>query len=293
MDAAPKPAVGKHVARPDGRNSSCTGKPARENRLTAPLDTVVRAAAPTGGPALRVLTLNAHQGFGVPRRRKLLAGIREALRASAADLVFLQEVGGDDAELDEEELQLEAHYEMLADQVWPQYAYGRNAVGGGGHQGNALLSKYPILRWDNVDVSVGRAERRGLLHCVVELPAAREPLHAVCVHLGLRESHRRRQVERLLQLVADTVPPDAPLVIAGDFNDWRGHTHRRLLAGFKLDEVFATARGAPARTFPAFWPLLPLDRIYVRHVGHRPLALERESWSALSDHVPLAAMVML
>jgi endonuclease/exonuclease/phosphatase family metal-dependent hydrolase len=235
---------------------------------------------------MRLLTLNAHQGFAAFRRRKLLSGIRDALRESGADLVFLQEVGGDQGEEAAQE-----HYEMLADQVWPQHAYGRNVVAASGHQGNALLSKYPIVRWQNVDVSVGGAEPRGLLHCVLDLQHSGPELHTVCVHLGLRESHRRSQVDRLLGFVADAIPEDAPLVIAGDFNDWQGRAHARMLAGSTLTEVHAGASGRPARTFPAGRPWLRLDRIYVRNLQHRPLAIPRRPWSGLSDHAPLAAEV--
>ncbi len=243
-------------------------------------------SGPAERPALRILTLNAHQGLGALRRRPLLGRIREALRAAAADLVFLQEVGGETGSDVREE-----HYEMLADQVWSQHAYGRNAVAGGGHQGNALLSKHAILQWQNIDVSVGRAEPRGLLHCVIDVQCFALPLHAVCVHLGLRETHRRVQLERLFDLVSDTVPRDAPLVIAGDFNDWRGLAHRRLAAQPGLSEVCAGADGLPARTFPAWRPLLRLDRIYVRNLRHRPLQLPRHPWATLSDHVPLACEV--
>jgi endonuclease/exonuclease/phosphatase family metal-dependent hydrolase len=237
------------------------------------------------GATVRLLTLNAHQGFNALRRRRLLLEIRAALRDSAADLVFLQEVGGDHGEAGPEE-----HYETLAEQVWPQYAYGRNAVVRGGHQGNAVLSKHPISQWRNVDVSVGRAEPRGLLHCVINV--AGTPLHAVCVHLGLRETHRRHQADRLVELI-QSVPPTAPLVVAGDFNDWRGKVHRRLVEASGLEEASRDAAASPARTFPAWWPLLRIDRIYVRHVRHRAVPLPRRPWSALSDHVPVAADVML
>jgi endonuclease/exonuclease/phosphatase family metal-dependent hydrolase len=42
---------------------------------------------------IRVLTLNAHQGFGAHRRGTVLLQIRDELRISDADLVFLQEIG--------------------------------------------------------------------------------------------------------------------------------------------------------------------------------------------------------
>ena len=237
-------------------------------------------------PAIRLLTLNAHQGFSPFRRRKLLPRLRDALRASGADLVFLQEIGGDHGENIPQQ-----QYELLADQVWPQHAYGRNVVATLGHQGNALLSKFPIVRWQNVDVSVDGVEPRGLLHCVLDVQRAGSPLHAVCVHLGLREAQRRWQVERLLALVTDAIPRDAPLVIAGDFNDWRGRAHTQMLADTSLAEVHASAGARPARTFPAWWPRLRLDRIYVRNLHHRPLEMPRRPWAGLSDHAPLAAEI--
>jgi endonuclease/exonuclease/phosphatase family metal-dependent hydrolase len=231
---------------------------------------------------IRVLTLNAHQGLRAGRRHGVLLRMRNALRASRADLVFLQEIG---AVAGPEPLVHQ--YEVLADGVWTQHAYGRNAVATGGHHGNALLSRQPITAWRNVDASVGRAEPRGLLHAVIGL-VDRDPLHAICLHLALRESHRRRQVDRLLDLVAREVPEGAPLVIAGDFNDWRERAHRRLvLSG--LQEVHGAAMGRPARTFPARVPWLRLDRIYVRNVRHRPVKVSARDWRMLSDHLPLAA----
>jgi endonuclease/exonuclease/phosphatase family metal-dependent hydrolase len=214
-----------------------------------------------------------------------LPRIRDALRSSHADLVFLQEIGvavGSQAPV--------SQYEMLADTVWRQHAYGRNAVVTGGHHGNALLSKYPVVSWRNIDVSPRRAEKRGMLHCTLECPGL-SGLHAVCVHLSLRESQRRSQVGRLLALVTGEIPSDAPLIVAGDFNDWRERAHARLTTEGGLDEVNAAATGRPARTFPAQCPVLRLDRIYVRNLRHRPASLSRRPWSGLSDHVPLAAEI--
>ena len=130
------------------------------------------AAVAADATTIRVLTLNAHQGFSALRRRNVLSQIRDELRADDAHLVFLQEIGGAEGE------EISPHqYEVLADQVWPQHAYGRNAVTTGGHHGNALLSKYSIVKWQNIDVSVGEAEPRGMLHCVLDVPRAPQ-LHA-------------------------------------------------------------------------------------------------------------------
>jgi endonuclease/exonuclease/phosphatase family metal-dependent hydrolase len=237
-------------------------------------------------PTLRVLTLNAHQGFGALRRQDALLRMRDAMRGANADLVFLQEIGvaGGSATL-------ASQYEVLADTVWPEHAYGRNAIAAGGHHGNALLSKYPIVNSRNVDASVGRMEPRGFLHCVLQAPHVSTPLHAICVHLALLESHRRQQIARLVDVMSTAVPKDAPLVIAGDFNDWRERAHFSLMHSLELEAACADASGRPPRTFPARWPMLRLDRIYLRNLAHRTLRLPRQPWSALSDHAPLACEV--
>jgi endonuclease/exonuclease/phosphatase family metal-dependent hydrolase len=186
-----------------------------------------------------------------------------------------------------------AHYEYLAEQIWCEHAYGRNAVIAGRDHGNALLSRFPILGFTNHDVSVPGAESRGVLHCTMRLAGQAQSLHGVCVHLGLRESHRVGQLKRLLEVLEREVPPDAPLIVAGDFNDWRGRADAAL-RGCGLVEVFRLANGQHARSFPARLPLLKLDRIYVRQVkAAHPFPLPRRPWATLSDHAPLAAEIQL
>lgn len=248
------------------------------------------------GLPVKVLTLNTHKGFTTFNRRLVLHELREAVRAVAADVVFLQEVVGAHARHGARfPLWPEvAQYEFLADSIWPAYAYGRNATYPEGHHGNALLSKFPIERYRNHDVSVAGPERRGLLHCVLDIPGTGRQMHAICAHLGLRSAHRLRQVDLLCELVAREVPPDAPLVVAGDFNDWRVALNERLRECVGLREVFLEAHGACARTFPARWPVLRLDRIFVRNVAVTQLdVLSLRPWSHLSDHAGLLAEVKL
>ncbi len=245
---------------------------------------------------LKVLTVNTHKGFTALNRRFILPELREAVRAVGADVVFLQEVQG----THERHARRHArwpeapHYEFLADRMWPQFAYGRNAVYPQGHHGNAVLSKFPIVHHQNHDISIAGPEKRGLLHCVLQVPQRIGEVHVICVHLGLAEAHRRQQLELLCRIVHAEIPANAPLVVAGDFNDWRVRAHAILAEGAGLREVFVQATGAAARTFPARLPILPLDRIYVRSSGMRsPLVLPRRPWSHLSDHAPLAAEIAL
>jgi endonuclease/exonuclease/phosphatase family metal-dependent hydrolase len=253
----------------------------------------VATQPPSAVASLKVLTVNAHKGFTVFNRRFILPKLREAVRAVGADVVFLQEVHGTHARHARRfrDWPTSSQYEFLADTIWTDFAYGRNSVYPEGDHGNALLSKFPILRHENLDVSIDGAENRGLLHCVLQTPP--RPLHAVCVHLGLREAERRRQVAQLCELL-HTLPPDAPLVVAGDFNDWRVRANPILENDGALREVFVQTYGGLARSYPAFWPVLRLDRIYVRNVDARaPQVLRRRPWTRLSDHLPLAVELRL
>jgi len=240
---------------------------------------------------LRLLTVNIHKGYNAFNRRFVLHELREAVRAARSDLVFLQEVEG--ASGSAGAAAAGAQYEFLADQIWPDYAYGRNAVAEGQDHGNAVLSRFPIVRSHNHGISLPGVEPRGLLHCVLARPAGLPELHVMCVHLGLTEMHRRHQLARLCETVHHEVPADAPLVVAGDFNDWRLRADA-MLVPCGLTEVFRHTQGRHARTFPASLPLLRLDRIYVRGVAtYRPLPLPRRPWAQLSDHAPLAAEIEL
>lgn len=241
---------------------------------------------------LRVLTVNTHKGFTALNRRFILPELREAVRSTSADLVFLQEVlGGHDRHATRyQDWPTMSQYEFLADSMWSDFAYGRNAVYPDGHHGNALLSKYPIIRHRNLDVSITGPERRGLLHCVLQVPGHDE-VHAICVHLSLLESHRQLQLDLLCQLL-ESLPEDAPVIIAGDFNDWQLQGNKRLGRCEYLHEVFERNHGHLAKTYPARFPMLRLDRIYLRNAtSHSPRILGTRPWTHLSDHLPLAVEV--
>ncbi|MDQ2077875.1 endonuclease/exonuclease/phosphatase family protein [Marinimicrobium sp. ABcell2] len=244
---------------------------------------------------LRVLTVNTHKGFTYFNRKFVLPELREAVRTVGADVVFLQEVLGahEVFALRHSKKWPEApHYEFLADDMWHNYAYGRNAVYPEGHHGNALISKFPIVCHQNVDVSVEFTEKRGLLHCQLDTVDSDITLHAICVHLGLRGGHRKHQLALLCNLI-EALPKNEPVIVAGDFNDWLGKA-QSVMAECGLTDVFSAVYGAPPKTFPALFPLLRLDRIYVRGVkDFSPVRLPNRPWSHLSDHAPLAAEIIL
>jgi endonuclease/exonuclease/phosphatase family metal-dependent hydrolase len=129
---------------------------------------------------------------------------------------------------------------------------------------------------------------------VLKVPGYEKEVHVICVHLGLAEAHRQQQLDLLCQITHTEVPADAPLIVAGDFNDWRRRANDILWREAGLREIFVTAYGEPAKTFPAIFPVLSLDRIYVRNCSvHLPVVLPRKPWSHLSDHAPLVAEIHL
>lgn len=243
--------------------------------------------------SLRILTINTHKGFTVFNRRFILPELRDAVRTLSTDIVFLQEVHGthEHHARNHQNWPTAPQYEFLADTMWPQFSYGRNAVYPHGDHGNALLSKFPIIRYQNLDVSIGTIEQRGLLHSVLDVPGQAE-VHAICVHLGLRESHRQKQLALLCELL-NSLPPGDPVVVAGDFNDWRKRADAILL-NCGMREAFVSEYGCHAKSFPARWPLFCLDRIYIRNfTSHNPEVLSTRPWSHLSDHAPLAVELRL
>lgn len=238
-------------------------------------------------PHLRVLSYNVHKGFDQRNTRFLLEEIRHVVRLVNADLVFLQEVVGENVRHSRtvDKWVPETQFEYLADSVWQHYAYGKNAVYSQGHHGNAILSKRPFLSWENVDVSVFGPSQRGLLFGLIE-----PNIHVVCVHMGLLGWERRRQAQQLLEEIYRREAHNEPLIIAGDFNDWTSYLHRSLKRELHLDEAYCHFHGRLARTFPAAWPVLKMDRIYYR--GFDLTYADRLSgspWNALSDHCALYA----
>jgi endonuclease/exonuclease/phosphatase family metal-dependent hydrolase len=241
---------------------------------------------------LRIATFNTHKGFTHFNARFVLHSQRELLRKLHADVIFLQEVQDVHTKHSKrfEAWSTSGQVEYLSDTIWSDYAYGKNSVYPAGHHGNALLSKFPIINSTNHDISAHAVEQRGMLHSEINVTGWDTSLHAICIHLGLFAHWRRQQLDAIAKYIEQHVPANAPLIIAGDFNDWTTRSGRVFATRLHLKEVFEHHAGKPARSFPAWLPMLRMDRIYVR--GFQISHVEVHSGAhfvKVSDHAILTA----
>lgn len=249
----------------------------------------------SGAPGLRMMTYNMHKGFGVGNFRFILHELRREIEHLHCDVVCLQEVLGEHRKHGSKRQNWPemGQFEFLADQIWPHHVYGKNAVYEQGHHGNAILSRYAFNAWENLNVSPYESASRSILHGVLHVPGMTADLHIICIHFGLLGSERHGQVSALIERIRAHVPDTDPLIVAGDFNDWRGAAGKRIEHALNMTEVFRTLTGKHARSFPAWAPTLSVDRIYVR--GMRPTGCERidhAPWRGLSDHLPLTCTLL-
>mgnify|MGYP006193858921 FL=1 len=240
---------------------------------------------------IRVATWNIHKGVNGlgPSRRLEIHNIGLAVDQFDADIICLQEV----RKHHRGEAQRFAHWPALeqADFLAPlgyTPIYQTNAITKHGEHGNALLTRWPVIKHQHEDMSDHRFEQRGLLH--VEVLIHGLPIHVVVVHLGLIKSSRRRQVAQLCTFIQREIPKNAPLLVAGDFNDW-GTTCEAVLKSEQLN-AFKTnpVTAKKLRTYPARLPLVQFDYVFARHLSATHATVPNGTqWARMSDHLPLIA----
>lgn len=239
----------------------------------------------------QVLSYNIHKGFTLGNRKFVLHDIKKSLQQVSAEIICLQEVLGDHQKKSRhiDDWHNRAQFEFLADQSWPHWVYGKNAHYAKGHHGNAVLSKFPINSWKNHDIST-LLEKRGILHTQICFPLQQSPLEIFCLHLGLLQKDRVQQIATLTHLIQTQISPHAPLIIAGDFNDWQQNAARFLEVELKVQDAYFSMHKKYATTFPAQLPFLKLDRIYFKNLHCTSVTILNDPlWKKLSDHLPLMA----
>jgi endonuclease/exonuclease/phosphatase family metal-dependent hydrolase len=239
---------------------------------------------------LRVVTWNIHKGIGGIDRLYRLERVIAVLRLLEPDLALLQEVSDDlpRSRFHDQAEMLSSALQMPHMAFHPEHRFD---IGG---YGNAILSRWPLYDVHHLDLTVGRKKRRGGLVARARARFGRVSRSVIIhnMHLGLAGSEREQQLVRFL----DSEPfkrlhERTPIVVGGDFNDVWGTLGERFLVprGFRR-------AGPRVNTFPAPFPVRPLDVLYIRgdvHVQRLAHASSTTMTRQASDHLPLLADLSL
>jgi endonuclease/exonuclease/phosphatase family metal-dependent hydrolase len=225
------------------------------------------------------VTYNIHRSRGMDRRTRpeRIAGV---LRTIGADVIALQEVVGAGPHG-------ESHVEEIGAALGMGWVMAHTRHLRGHQFGNAVLSRFPITRHAQYDLSWKNCEERCMQRVDVEVPGTK--LHVYNVHLGTALLERRYQARRLATTVSDA-HVKGPKIVLGDFNEWMRGLATALLSA-KLKSVDLRDYLQRRRTYPGLFPFLNLDHIYyagpLEIVG---IELHRTRQSLVaSDHLPLVA----
>ncbi|PZQ47120.1 MAG: EEP domain-containing protein [Rhodovulum sulfidophilum] len=161
-----------------------------------------------------------------------------------------------------------------------------NGHRGHGWHGNLLLTRGGATRRVR-QVTLPGLEPRGALMADIELTTG--AIRVLGVHLGLLRHSRLLQVNSLLSHAVELT--DLPVILMGDMNEWR-RERRSALLGFDAG-LGPMQRGVPS--FPAYYPVLALDRMVARPAGILGQVEVHDSPLArrASDHLPIKARVTL
>ena len=235
-------------------------------------------------PQIRVLSYNIHHGEGVDGKLDL-ERIARVIADVAPDVVALQEV--DRKTQRTERVDQPAELARLTNM---EALFEKNIDYQGGEYGNALLSKLPIIKHENIHLPCfDNGEQRGVLSVELELPGAEQPILFLATHLD----HRSKDTERLAsaQKINELVRArgDVAAILAGDLN--------------------ATPDSAVLKTFRAAWqqaneselPTVPVSqaRRQIDYILFRPKARWRTvevrvlPEAVASDHRAIFAVLEL
>lgn len=159
----------------------------------------------------------------------------------------------------------------------------------GGEYGIALLSRYPVIRWQDIPLPslrpsfklrlpvvrqhlTVREEPRSAVVAQLDTPSG--PMAVVNTHLTWVPGSGIRQLQEVARVLGEAVPD--PVLLVGDFNMW-GTLPRRITGYQPLAEHF---------TYPAARPKRQLDHVLLRGRGPQVTAT-RAVRLAVSDHLAL------
>jgi endonuclease/exonuclease/phosphatase family metal-dependent hydrolase len=230
---------------------------------------------------MRLLSYNIHKGIGGRDRRYRIERVINVIEAENPDIICLQEVDRHcRRSRNDDQPKVLADYFKLKSRM-----YQPNVSLKYGMYGNLVLSRWPFLHKHQISLRLNNRKPRGAQMAVIDSPEG--PFHLINFHLGLAEKERHWQLSHLFAHHTFKESGHLPVIIIGDFNDWRN----TLCYGCLGEQGFAqlTTPTSKFRSFPAYWPLGSLDKAFVRgDIVLRQARIVRSPIARLaSDHLPL------
>ena len=241
---------------------------------------------PAGAAEVVVLTYNLGNGLATPEK------LIPVLRSSGADIIGLEEV------TPETELALSSG---LAD------LYPYQALYGMGIPGKGLLSRYPILQNELLELNPGRPDLRAIVDFdgmqITIIVAHPPPPGLRRTGIQPREG-TAEQVDALIAIIEET---KGPLIVLGDFNVTRLHDAYRRLEDADLRDVYRLVGDGLGYTMPTRFaslaesgsplgdiplpPVLRIDYVWISRDWYPVDAWIAEK--AGSDHRPVGARLAI
>lgn len=225
----------------------------------------------------RVMTYNIHHGEGLDGKVDLLR-IAELIKRERADIVALQEV-----DKGVERTARRDFPDELATLTGMSCIFSNNFHYQGGEYGNAVLTRFPVVRATNTLYKMIRpGEQRGILQLVLDVHGRK--LVFMNTHIDYRpdDTERWSNVGEIHELVRRF--PGQPIILCGDFNATpESRVSRRINELF--DDTWALIGEGDGFTIPAAIPRRRIDYIWVsKGKSLRPI----KAWvprSEGSDHL--------
>ena len=214
---------------------------------------------------LRILSYNIHHAEGVDGKLDV-PRIAQVILSVDPDLVALQEVDKNTTRTGKVNQDIE-----LAHLTKMNSVFGSNITFQGGQYGNAILSKFSIIKNKNFLLpNVDSGEQRGLLQSRIQI-SNKENVLFFSTHLD----HRRSDTERLASAKAINqiigLDNKSPAILAGDFNDVPDSPTLK-----ELGKVWLRTNKKILRTIPASKPSRQIDYIFVQ---------PKERWKIIESQV--------
>ena len=234
--------------------------------------------APGAGLPIRVMSYNLHQGFDIHGRHGM-ENLAKVIEAEDPDIIALQEVSRGWVVNGSVDMLVWLSQRLEMDHVWSPAADSA--------WGNAILSRFPITRFQNHEMPNNGVIRldRGFLTTEVDLGGG-EALNVVATHFHSGDDDSAIRVPQALA-VLEAVDSDRTTVLIGDFNAYPDHPEMLLIAGAGLNDALVASRAAGIGfTYPADDPWQRIDYVWAS-----PDLKARDfstPYSLASDHLAVA-----